>query len=132
MDNCIDISGDTHAVAGWIWRNLVPKSGQAGTVQVELLRAVEKLSWEAQNNGNTNWDEGFEMFIRFIGDTLSAEARLPARMLGTVAEDLATLARFDEPYTGDDLYDRLTEAVVAYCRLNPAFIPRAADPRQFR
>ena len=132
MDNSIDIDGDTHAVAGWIWRNLVPKSGQAGTVQGELLRAVEKLSWEAQNNGNANWDEGFERLIRFIGDTLSTETRLPARMLVTIADDLATLSRFEQPYTKDDLYDRLTEAVVAFCRLNPELIPRAADPRQFR
>lgn len=132
MSDSIDLDGDTRAVAGWIWRNLVPKSGQAETVQGEILRAVEKLSWEAQNNGNANWDDRFEMFIEFLGTTLSAETRLPAEIRKSVTSDLATLANFDEPYIEDDVYDRLTEAVVAYCRLNPILARKAADPLQYR
>jgi hypothetical protein len=57
MSERIDTSGDDHSVAIWIWRHMVPKSGQSGTVQGELLRAVEKLRWEAQSNGNINRDE---------------------------------------------------------------------------
>ena len=33
-----------------IWKSFVPKSGQAETVQGELLRAVEKLSARDKNN----------------------------------------------------------------------------------
>lgn len=132
MSDSIDLNGDARTVAGWIWRNLVPKSGQAGTVQAELLRAVEKLSWEAQNNGNVNWDDRFEMFIEFLSTTLSAEPRLPRDLISAVKSDLAILSNFDEPYTEDDVYDRLTEAVVAYCRLNPTLIPRTVDPLQYR
>jgi hypothetical protein len=132
MTDSVDLNGDTRAIAGWIWRNLVPKSGQAGTVQGELLRAVEKLSWEAQNNGNANWDNRFEMFIEFLGATLSAEPRLSQTTLATVRQDLATLANYDEPYIEDDLYDRLTEVAVNYCRLNPVLIPRTTDPQQYR
>jgi hypothetical protein len=132
MSKSVNLDGDTRAVAGWIWRNLVPKSGQAETIQGELLRAVEKLSWEAQNNGNANWDDRFEMFIEFLGATLSAETRLPADMLASVTIDLATLGDFDNPYVEDDVYDRLTEAVVAYCRFNPALIHKAVDPLQHR
>jgi hypothetical protein len=83
----INLDGDTRAVAGWIWRNLVPKSGQADTVQGELLRAVEKLSWEAQNNGNINWDDRFEMLIEFLRATLSVETGLSADMHASVARD---------------------------------------------
>jgi len=42
-----------------IWVNYVPKSGQSDTVEGELIRAIEKLRYEAQNNGNVNWDQGF-------------------------------------------------------------------------
>jgi hypothetical protein len=40
--------------AGAIWKTKVPPSGQADTIEGELLRAVEKLRWEAQGNGNIN------------------------------------------------------------------------------
>jgi len=132
MDNSVNLVGDTADVARWIWQNLVPKSGQATTVQGELLRAVEKLSWEAQNNGNGNWDDRFEMFLEFLRTTLLAERRLPDWMLGSVKDDLETLADFDQPYTDDDLYNRLTEAVVSFCRLNPTLISRPLDNRQYR
>jgi hypothetical protein len=43
MHMLIDTSGNDDDVAAWIWHDLVPKSGQADTVQGELLRAIEKL-----------------------------------------------------------------------------------------
>jgi hypothetical protein len=46
-----------------LWRTSVPRSGQAATVQGELLQAVEKLRDEAQRNGNINWDGGYETLI---------------------------------------------------------------------
>lgn len=53
-----------------IWQKFVPESGQAETVQGELLRAVEKLRDEAIRNGNGNWDEGFEILLSYIGRKL--------------------------------------------------------------
>lgn len=132
MHDTVNLQGDSHAVAGWIWHNLVPTNGQASTVQGELLRAVEKLAWEAQNNGNVNWDDRFELFLGFLDTTLLAESRLPAQTRASIKSDLAALSNFDEPDTQDDVYDRLREAVVAYCRLNPILQQKATDPRQFR
>ena len=66
MNQRIDTSGTNREVASWIWHNLVPPRGQASTVQGELLRAVEKLRWEAQENGNINWDEGFLILLSFL------------------------------------------------------------------
>ena len=54
----------------WIWRNYVPKSGQASVLQGELLRELEKLRCEAQDNGNINWDSDFAYFCNFITETL--------------------------------------------------------------
>jgi hypothetical protein len=52
--------------AKFLWQNYVPKSGQAETIQGELIRAIVKLQDEAQRNGNGNWDQGFEIFCQFI------------------------------------------------------------------
>lgn len=53
-----------------IWKKLVPKSGQAPSLQGELLRQAEKLRNEACGNGNINWDGNFEWFCKFINETL--------------------------------------------------------------
>jgi hypothetical protein len=131
MPTEIPVSDDSFKTAQWIWRNLIPKKGQAATVQGELLRCVERLRWEAQNNGNGNWDDGFEAFITFLGDTLCAEPGMAGRK-EAIKTDLALLRDFDHPYLEDDLYDRLTEHVVVYCRLHPRVIDRPVNPDLLR
>lgn len=58
----------------YIWKNYVPERGQADNLQGELLREIEKLRWEAQSNGNINWDEDFAYFCDFISNTLSEQS----------------------------------------------------------
>lgn len=145
MKQRIDTSGNDHAVASWIWRHLVPKSGQASTVQGELLRAVEKLRWEAQENGNINWDEGFVILMDFLEQTLSAHAAFADSERRVFMADLQRLRHFvsvdefdDEsdrenpPYVEDDLYDRLTGFVVAFARAYPEPLERELNPRLHR
>jgi hypothetical protein len=127
-DREIPLSDDTFDVAKWIWQHLVPKSGQCDSVQGELLRAIEKLRWEAQNNGNSNWDDGFESFIDLIEATLCSEPNLSEAAKVSIRSDLATLRDFETPTINDDPYDRLTEQVVSFCRLHPHLIARAIDP----
>ncbi|SES12942.1 hypothetical protein [Lachnobacterium bovis] len=50
----------------YIMINLVPPSGQADNLQGELLREIEKIRYEAQTNGNYNWDECFTFFCENI------------------------------------------------------------------
>ena len=57
-----------------LWQTSVPRSGQAATVQGELLRAVEKLRDEAQCNGNLNWNEDHQALIAYLQDTLFRSA----------------------------------------------------------
>ena len=61
---------DNFETCKWIWKNYVPKSGQASVLQGELLRELEKLRCEAQDNGNINWDSDFSYFCNFISETL--------------------------------------------------------------
>ncbi len=57
-----------------IQESYVPKSGAAEVLQGELLRELEKLRYEAQNNGNVNWDDDYDYFCDFIKDTLCSKA----------------------------------------------------------
>ena len=124
----IPVSSDSRQVAQWIWRNLVPKSGQCDTVQGELLRAVEKLPWEARNNGNINWDSGFELLIDFLERTLCNEPEIADDVKESIRDDLGVLRDNEFPYTEEDLYENLTEAVIVFCRVHPQLIPKPTDP----
>ena len=129
----IDLSGNTSEITKWIWDHLVPVSGQADTVQGELLRAVEKLRWEAQNNGNGNWDDRFEMFTDYLETTLCDNPACGTETKAIICADLNRLRGSEYyPYIEDDLYDRLTEQIVAFCRCHPQPIPHEKDPRQYR
>ena len=54
-----------------LWARLVPTSGQATTVQGELIRCTGKLTDEAYRNGNANWGPGLERMTKFVGRTLA-------------------------------------------------------------
>ena len=97
-----------------IWKSFVPKSGQAETVQGELLRAVEKLRDEALRNGNGNWDEGFEMLLTYLKIKLTDNRVYSEESIGEIKRFLIRLKDFDNPYLEDDLYDKLGERVVEY------------------
>jgi hypothetical protein len=139
----IPCEGTEHEIAGWIWRNLVPKSGESGTVQGELLRSVERLRWEAQVNGNINWSDVFEEFIDYLYEHLVECPALPDETRCGLIADLGRLRNFlpvdrlehrgqDHllPCVEDALYDRLVAGVVAFSRLYPVPIPREPDPTQ--
>jgi hypothetical protein len=99
--------------------DLVPRSGQAETVQGELIRAVEKLPDEAQRNGNVNWDDGHEILARFLRETLVTSGLFAPPIVEQIDRDVARLLQFDTPETDDEPYDRLTERVVEWARAHP-------------
>ena len=115
-----------------LWRTAVPRSGQAATMQGELLRAVEKLRDEAQRNGNQNWDPGFELLLDYLrahlleGQTFSDDERTE------IDADLALIANYDYPHTDDDVYDRLTDRVVEWTHAHPDPIRHEHNPNLLR
>ena len=70
------------------------QSGQADTVQGELIRAVERLRDEAYRNGNVDWGDGHVILVE------------------------------DPPEESDGPYDRLTDRVVEWSRAHPEPVPR--------
>jgi len=145
MPTAINLDGTDFQIASWVWRNLVPEAGQASCVQGELLRAIEKLRWEAQSNGNANWDDCFVMFVDLLGRHLLGEPGLTSQAKAEITADLDHLKAFrpvDDlteeedlgslPHVEDDLYDRLTSHVVSYCRLHPQLVLLEPNPSQYR
>jgi len=99
-----------------IWKQFVPKAGQAETVQGEMLRAVEKLRDEALTNGNMNWDDGFEILLSYLSTKLSDSAVFSPDEISRSERILSRLKDFDDPYLEDDLYDELSDSVVEHFR----------------
>ena len=99
-----------------IWSQFVPRSGQAQTVQGELLRAVEKLRDEAVRNGNGNWDRGFEILLNFIESHLLDEGAFAPDVIERTKRILTRLRDYDDPLLEDGPYDTLGDRVVDYFR----------------
>lgn len=123
----VALDEDVHA---WIWEELVPLSGTAGTVQGELLRAVESLRSEARRNGNGNWGQRFEELLDVLEYYLLDGDIVPEARRFEIGDDIARLRNSEfTPYLDNDLYDRLADAVVTFCESNPELI---ALPEQLR
>ena len=97
-----------------IWQQFVSKSGQAETVQGELLRAVEKIRDEAIRNGNGNWGNGFEILLNYLNQKLLDTEVFQKEIIIKTKEILRRLKNYNEPYLEDDYYDFLDERVVDY------------------
>lgn len=124
-----------HNECKFIWKNYVPKNGKSEVLQGELLRAIEKLRYEAQDNGNANWDGDFEYFCEFIRETLCGKdfyTNDEKTKIKLILEHLKSCGKYamkvydenisdDEfgedfdvmkiAYTDDNLYDILADAV---------------------
>ncbi len=132
-----------------IWKEKVPASGQADTLQGELLRQVEKLSHEACDNGNVNWDEDFAWFCDFLQETFEKSHALDETRLEKTTELLRAIKRAGEyaadlsagriaeqdadpnriAYTEDDLYEYLLDSVAIFALKHPQAIPY--QPKDF-
>ena len=119
---------DYLALGRHIWRTYVPPSGQADTVQGELLRASEKLRDEAHRNGNINWDAGHEILGRYVLETLEAWPVLAPDRKAQLRADIALLTVPDDPCLEDDVFDRVERCILDWCAAHPEPVPRAHNP----
>ena len=115
-----------------LFDRLVPVSGQAPTVQGELVRAVNKLANDFVSNGFANWDAGYESLSAFALRHLADGTFGPQTCAGIRAdiEHIQTYGR-GEDTGGYDLeagFDRLMQASVGWCQRHPDAIPHSQDP----
>ncbi len=114
-----------------LWERHVPNSGQADTVQGELIRVTGRLADEAHRNGNVNWDDGHELWCDFLEATLLDVGSFSEAERGRIADALERARDFEHPDTsghGGPLY-LLSEMAVRWCDAHPEPIPHAHDPR---
>src|SRR6266542_1987495 len=94
-----------------LFDKLVPESGQADTVQGELLRAIVRLASECFRNGNMNWDDGFDVFVDFLWNHLPDPAIFDSVTIEEINEDLGQLGPGTEEMDFDednqDFFDRI-------------------------
>jgi hypothetical protein len=114
-----------------IWTQFVPRSGQAETVQGELLRAVEKLRDGAIRNGNGNWDQGFEILLAYLRSHLLDATVFSPETIRRTDAILARLRDHDDPLLDDAAYDELSDRVVDYHRHHGSR-PHTANPALLR
>jgi hypothetical protein len=115
-------------IAKKIWHELVPPTGQADSVQGELLRAVEKLSDEAQRNGNINYSESHKLLAKFIMDTLIDSGLFDEKENSRIKSESKKLMKENSPYTDDDVYDYLTDQICIFYMKNTALIKHDHNP----
>jgi len=105
-----------------LWAKFVPESGQAATVQGELIRAVGRMNDEFLRNGYANWDQGYEILSSF------ALARLTDGTFGStttdgVKSDIDAIQRYgrgeEVTYEMEEAHERLCGAAVGWCVRHP-------------
>jgi len=114
--------------AGILWRTYVAPSGQADTVQGELIRAIEKLRDEAQRNGNINWRRDHEIMVEFVRDTLLRSGLFEESADAEIRSDIEKLMDAEHPITSDEPYDRLTDRIVEWSQSHPDPVSHPHDP----
>lgn len=96
-----------------------------------LLRELEKLRCEAQDNGNINWDRDFTYFCTFIKDTLCSKdiyTKEEKDKIAIIMNYIKSCGEYAEQwnhglisendmdvdriaYTNDNLYDIIADAI---------------------
>ncbi|MDP4149714.1 MAG: ankyrin repeat domain-containing protein [Bacteroidota bacterium] len=107
-----------------IWKELVPASGPAGTVQGELLRAVELLREAAKNKENGNRKSNKRMAV-FVRKTLVGSGVFEGKDNERIKADTRRLMKTSRPLQ-DDIYDHLVDSVCIYYNRNQTLIPYQA------
>lgn len=114
-----------------LWNELVPRSGQADSVQGELIRCCGKLTDEAYRNGNINWESGYALLARWAGKTLADPKTFTPQELERIAKSVDEIVRnYDTPDLSGhgSAYYYLSEMAVRWCLSNPDLRAHDHDP----
>ena len=96
-----------------LWDLLVPSSGQASTVQGELIRISGRISNEIEGNGGTNWDADFSRMADHFTNLLKLGTPLPSEDLEEAKGIVKAIRKIDGRSS------RLAQLAVAWVGKNP-------------
>jgi hypothetical protein len=113
---------------------LVPASGQAPTVQGELIRSIGRLTDEAYRNGNGNFDDGYRMMCRYLREKLSDPNVFTNDDIKEINQCIDRILVDDRPDVMGPTtsYDRVAEKVVRWCMARQTPIPHQQNPDLYR
>jgi hypothetical protein len=117
-----------------LWNELVPGSGQAETIQGEMVRAIGRLTDEAYRNGNGNWDDGYCILVQYLRDHLVDSTVFNKFEIDEVKKCLERILDYERPdISGSSTcYYRLAEKVVRWCLSKKSPIPHKKNPALYR
>ena len=113
-----------------LWSKLVPKKGQADTVQGDLVRVIGRMTHELVSNGYSNWDDGYEIMCNFLEKTLEDGTfdSVISRRISIEIGHIKTYGRGQKVSQDvESAHDFLMIKVVEWCSKHPKLIPRAID-----
>ena|ERR1700677_2372248 len=115
-----------------LWKELASTSGEAETLQGELVRCIQNLADEANRNGWMNWDsanEGeIEVLKKFLNDAKvfsAEECKLIQAKLDKI--QYAGTKGADEGFFGYEEIKYIAERVVLWCRANRKLLYKAPE-----
>jgi len=123
-----------------LWKKLVPKKGEAETIQGEMVRALGRMEGDYFRNGFGNWYPTFYDFSQFLIANLIDESTFKPFTLSVLRADIRTIvfsgntAAVGEDLEGtittcwggigtEDAMNRIAAAIVVWCERNPKLIP---------
>lgn len=113
-----------------LWQELVPATGQAATVQGELVRASGRLSDEAYRNGNYNFGKGHRIWCKYLRDHLKDPSIFSAQEIEEIDQWIDQILDAEHPDIrgGESCHYRLAEMVVRWCNSKTELIPHEHNP----
>lgn len=105
-------------IASYIRANLIPLQGKAETSEGEMLRGLDNLRDEAQRNGNINFHQPHQEYVKFISATLNNAAFFSQIEKDRITASAKKLMHAKKPYLDDDIYDDLTDQICLYYQKN--------------
>jgi len=115
-----------------LWKELAPISGEAKTLQGELVRCIQNLADEAHRNGWLNWDSANEDEIQVLKRFLDDARVFSAEQCRSIQAKLDKIqyAGSKGAYEGFFGYEEIkyvAERVVLWCRANRKLIYKSPE-----
>lgn len=124
-----------------LWKKLVPKEGEAETIQGEMVRAIGRIKGDYYRNGFGNWYPMYYKLSQFLAAHLIDESTFKPFTLSVLRADIRALNAYGNrvmtegnPYesfrfslfetTGiEEAFERLDAAIAVWCKRHPELIP---------
>lgn len=124
-----------------LWKKLVPKEGEAETIQGEMVRAIGKIKGDYYRNGFGNWYPMYYKLSQFLAAHLADLNSFKPFTVAVIRADIRALNAYGNrvmeegnPYETFDFslfettdiekaFERLDAAIVAWCKRHQKLIP---------